>query len=45
MMYTHHGLGHDFSGGYSEYFDDTLVDQDCMTYLILVMLVDTIVGR
>eukprot|EP01102_Stenamoeba_stenopodia_P008673 TRINITY_DN2520_c0_g1_i5.p1 TRINITY_DN2520_c0_g1~~TRINITY_DN2520_c0_g1_i5.p1 ORF type:complete len:605 (-),score=100.96 TRINITY_DN2520_c0_g1_i5:46-1860(-) len=35
MMYTHHGLAHDFSKGYPEYFDDALVDEDCMTYLIL----------
>jgi 1,4-alpha-glucan branching enzyme len=35
MMYTHHGIGTGFSGGYHEYFGDS-VDLEAMTYLMLV---------
>ncbi|CAJ0643016.1 10721_t:CDS:10 [Entrophospora sp. SA101] len=34
MMYTHHGIGTGFSGGYHEYFGDS-VDEDAVTYLML----------
>jgi len=34
MMYTHHGIGASFSGGYHEYFGDS-VDQEAMVYLML----------
>mmetsp|Transcript_8804 Transcript_8804/g.15174 ORF Transcript_8804/g.15174 Transcript_8804/m.15174 type:complete len:725 (+) Transcript_8804:121-2295(+) len=34
MMYTHHGIAYGFSGGYHEYFNDS-VDIDCMVYLML----------
>lgn len=35
MMYTHHGIGTGFGGGYSEYFGST-VDLEAIVYLILV---------
>lgn len=35
MMYTHHGMGHGFSGGYHEYFGGD-VDLEAVVYLILV---------
>lgn len=35
MMYTHHGIGTGFSGGYHEYFGEN-VDMEAMTYLMLV---------
>nr|XP_018262818.1 1,4-alpha-glucan-branching enzyme [Kwoniella dejecticola CBS 10117]OBR84976.1 1,4-alpha-glucan-branching enzyme [Kwoniella dejecticola CBS 10117] len=34
MMYTHHGIGTGFSGGYHEYFGDS-VDLEAMVYLML----------
>jgi 1,4-alpha-glucan branching enzyme len=34
MLYTHHGIGHDFSGGYPEYFGDAC-DEDAIAYLAL----------
>ncbi|WVO16089.1 1,4-alpha-glucan-branching enzyme [Cryptococcus depauperatus] len=34
MMYTHHGIGTGFSGGYHEYFSDS-VDIEAMAYLML----------
>ncbi len=36
MLYTHHGIGTGFSGGYHEYFGDQ-VDSDAVTYLMLVI--------
>lgn len=35
MMYTHHGIGTGFSGGYHEYFGDS-ADQEAIVYLMLV---------
>lgn len=35
MMYTHHGIGAGFSGGYHEYFGDS-VDLEAVVYLMLV---------
>lgn len=35
MMYTHHGIGTGFSGGYHEYFGDS-VDLAAVGYLMLV---------
>lgn len=35
MMYTHHGIGTGFSGGYHEYFGDQ-VDLEAVVYLMLV---------
>jgi len=35
MMYTHHGIGTGFSGGYHEYFGDN-VDLEGVVYLMLV---------
>jgi 1,4-alpha-glucan branching enzyme len=35
MMYHHHGIGTGFSGGYHEYFGDT-VDEEGVIYLMLV---------
>jgi 1,4-alpha-glucan branching enzyme len=35
MMYHHHGIGTGFSGGYHEYFGDS-VDLEAMVYLMLV---------
>jgi 1,4-alpha-glucan branching enzyme len=35
MMYTHHGIGTGFSGGYHEYFGPN-VDMEAMVYLMLV---------
>lgn len=35
MMYHHHGIGTGFSGGYHEYFGDT-VDEGGVVYLMLV---------
>ncbi|RSH87216.1 alpha-1,4-glucan branching enzyme [Saitozyma podzolica] len=35
MMYKHHGIGTGFSGGYHEYFGDS-VDLEAMVYLMLV---------
>ena len=34
MLYTHHGMGTGFSGGYHEYFGDD-VDGDAVTYMML----------
>jgi len=34
MMYTHHGIGTGFSGGYHEYFSES-VDLEAMVYLML----------
>ncbi|KAI0089081.1 glycoside hydrolase superfamily [Irpex rosettiformis] len=34
MMYTHHGIGAGFSGGYHEYFGDS-VDLEAVVYLML----------
>jgi len=34
MLYTHHGIGVGFTGGYSEYFGDT-VDVEAVIYLML----------
>ena len=34
MLYTHHGIGTGFSGGYHEYFDSG-VDEDGVVYLML----------
>lgn len=34
MMYTHHGIGTGFSGGYHEYFGDS-ADQEAIVYLML----------
>jgi len=34
MMYLHHGIGHDFTRGYEEYFGEW-VDHDAVTYLTL----------
>ncbi|KMU84956.1 1,4-alpha-glucan-branching enzyme [Coccidioides immitis H538.4] len=34
MLYTHHGIGTGFSGGYHEYFGPA-VDEDGLTYLML----------
>jgi len=34
MMYTHHGLQYEFTGGYGEYFGMN-TDVDCMTYMML----------
>mmetsp|Transcript_36616 Transcript_36616/g.6549 ORF Transcript_36616/g.6549 Transcript_36616/m.6549 type:complete len:89 (-) Transcript_36616:961-1227(-) len=33
MLYTHHGIGYCFSGGYHEYFNNT--DDDAILYLML----------
>jgi 1,4-alpha-glucan branching enzyme len=35
MMYTHHGIGTGFSGGYHEYFGSG-VDHEGVIYLMLV---------
>lgn len=35
MMYTHHGIGAGFSGGYHEYFGEN-VDDEAVVYLMLV---------
>ena len=35
MMYQHHGIGTGFSGGYHEYFGDS-VDEQAVVYLMLV---------
>jgi 1,4-alpha-glucan branching enzyme len=35
MMYTHHGIGTGFSGGYHEYFGSN-VDEEAVVYLMLV---------
>ncbi|KAK9481155.1 glycoside hydrolase superfamily [Lipomyces japonicus] len=35
MLYTHHGIGTGFSGGYHEYFGDANVDKDAVNYLII----------
>lgn len=35
MMYTHHGIGTGFSGGYHEYFGEG-VDTEAVVYLMLV---------
>ena len=35
MMYHHHGIGTGFSGGYHEYFGDS-VDLDAVVYLMIV---------
>ncbi|KAK9370515.1 glycoside hydrolase superfamily [Lipomyces kononenkoae] len=35
MLYTHHGIGTGFSGGYHEYFGDNNVDPEAMNYVIL----------
>lgn len=35
MLYTHHGIGTGFSGGYHEYFGPS-VDEEGVTYLMLV---------
>jgi 1,4-alpha-glucan branching enzyme len=35
MMYTHHGIGTGFSGGYHEYFGPN-VDEEALVYLMLV---------
>ncbi|KAF7998689.1 hypothetical protein HF325_006873 [Metschnikowia pulcherrima] len=35
MLYQHHGLAHAFAGGYDEYFNPDLVDQDAIAYLML----------
>jgi 1,4-alpha-glucan branching enzyme len=35
MMYTHHGIGTGFSGGYHEYFGAN-VDEEAVVYLMLV---------
>src|SRR5579864_3132000 len=35
MLYKHHGIGTGFSGGYHEYFGDT-VDEEGVIYLMLV---------
>jgi len=37
MMYTHHGIGTGFSGGYHEYFGPG-VDEEGVVYLMLVSL-------
>ncbi|CAG8482615.1 12846_t:CDS:10 [Dentiscutata heterogama] len=34
MLYTHHGIGTGFSGGYHEYFGDS-VDEESLVYLML----------
>ncbi|KAH7411629.1 glycoside hydrolase superfamily [Phaeosphaeria sp. MPI-PUGE-AT-0046c] len=34
MLYTHHGIGTGFSGGYHEYFGDS-VDEEAVVYLML----------
>ncbi|GAA5882786.1 hypothetical protein JCM16303_002455 [Sporobolomyces ruberrimus] len=34
MMYTHHGIGSGFSGGYHEYFGEN-VDEEAVVYLML----------
>jgi 1,4-alpha-glucan branching enzyme len=34
MLYTHHGIGRDFSGGYPEYFGSDS-DEDAVSYLLL----------
>ncbi|KAK9446655.1 glycoside hydrolase superfamily [Limtongia smithiae] len=35
MLYTHHGIGTGFSGGYHEYFGDEKVDKEAINYLII----------
>jgi 1,4-alpha-glucan branching enzyme len=35
MMYTHHGIGTGFSGGYHEYYGAG-VDEEAVVYLMLV---------
>lgn len=35
MLYKHHGVGFGFSGDYSEYFSQDLVDDDAIAYLML----------
>ncbi|KAK9470174.1 glycoside hydrolase superfamily [Dipodascopsis tothii] len=35
ILYTHHGIGTGFSGGYHEYFGDERVDRDGINYLVL----------
>jgi 1,4-alpha-glucan branching enzyme len=35
MLYSHHGIGTGFSGGYHEYFGPA-VDSDAQVYLMLV---------
>lgn len=37
MLYTHHGIGTGFSGGYHEYFGDG-ADVDAAVYLMLANL-------
>lgn len=36
MLYTHHGLGFGFSGGYHEYYGQS-VDEDAVAYLMLTV--------
>ena len=35
MLYVNHGIGHSFSGGYSEYFGGDTVDEEAAMYLCL----------
>jgi hypothetical protein len=37
MLYTHHGIGTGFSGGYHEYFGEG-VDMEAVVYLMIVRL-------
>lgn len=37
-MYNHHGIGTGFSGGYHEYFGDS-VDEEGVIYLMLVGII------
>lgn len=42
MLYKHHGLSYGFSGDYNEYFNQDLVDEEAITYL---MLAHTLLGE
>lgn len=44
MLYTHHGIGTGFSGGYHEYFGPG-VDEEGVTYLMIVCLVHILAAQ
>ena len=35
MLYTHHGVNHEFTRGYDEYFSSTFIDNDAILYLTI----------
>ena len=35
MLYKHHGIGQSFAGGYSDYFEESVLDHDATLYLTL----------